>query len=122
MLTGVSPFKEHGKETPPDPCSFNRSISVSLSHFVLRAIAYKREDRFRSPEEMLIELEKVDWKPVKDLIPDSPLVDKIEISEEERKRPNHNPYLSRFLTLYSQSHYSNAGATGLDDLARATYV
>jgi serine/threonine protein kinase len=122
MLTGVCPFKEHGKEVPPDPCSFKRSISASLAHFILRAIAYKREERFRSPEEMSSELEKVDWKPLKDLIPDSPLIDQIEISDEERKRPNHNPYLSRLLTLYSQSRYSNAGATGLNDLAKATYV
>src|SRR5205085_7827089 len=39
-----------------------------------------------------------------------------------RVRPNYNPYLTRFLTLYSQNRVDNSGTRGYDEVSRATYV
>lgn len=122
MLTGVFPFKENKKDAPLDPRSFNKAICDDLALFVLRSIAYKRADRFQIPKEMLDALEKVDWTPVRIRRTDPELIASIGISEDEKRKVNFNPYLTRFLTLYSQSRISNSGTTGLDDFARSTYV
>jgi serine/threonine protein kinase len=122
MLTSTHPFKDHSKEAPPDPRIYNQAISEGLALFVLRSIAPKRDDRFHTPQEMLADLEKVDWAPVRKRLPRPELVAAIAVPAEERSKPNNNPYLTRFLTLYSQSRISTSGTTGLDDFARATYV
>lgn len=126
MLTGHHPFDDaHPPATaePRDPREFNQILSTSLTQAVLKAISRAPADRFQTAQEMRDALEAVDWEPVWQPYRLSPLdLSHVPVSSEEASRPNYNPYLTRLLTLYSQSHHTNAGTRGLDGFARVTYV
>ena len=125
MVAGHFPYDDHlsiaGQAT--DPRVHNQSISDSLAEFILKAVDKEPSSRFQTAEEMVLALEKVDWKPGwrPYHMPEIDL-QRIPIAANEETWPNYNPYLTRLLTLYSQSRHTNAGTRGLDELARATYV
>ena len=124
MVTSKYPFKDGVPITtndPVDPRQFNPSISESLANTIIRAISREPNSRYQSAREMWEALDVVDWEPTSIIA--SPIdLSRIEISNEQENRPNFNPYLSKLLTLYSQSSFTNAGTRGLDDFAQATYV
>lgn len=125
MVTGHYPYEDHldSTSTATDPRNHNQAISDSLTQFILKAVAKEPTERFQTASEMLSALEGVDWKPGWRPYHMSSLdLSRIPINEEEKAKPNYNPYLMRLLTLYSQSHHTNAGTRGLDALAHATYV
>lgn len=126
MLTKEYPFPDGHTpllSEPRDPNEYNHSLSPSLTAAILKAIARNPKDRFQTAQEMQTVLETVDWEPVwrPYKIPTVDL-NRIQLTPEESEKNNYNPYLTRLLTLYSQSKYSNAGTRGLDEFGRATYV
>jgi predicted Ser/Thr protein kinase len=126
MVTSHYPFADN---TPPliadpkDPRDFNATISQSLASVILKSLAREPQNRYQSAQEMLDALNCAEWEPVWQpyRMSDMDLAN-IQIPIDEQNRANYNPYLSRLLMLYSQSHQSNSGTRGLDDFARVTYV
>ncbi len=124
MLSGRYPFTiPHPKEAPLDPRKMpDCPVSDSLAQLLLKAVASNPKDRFQTPSEMLDAIEKADWERQQAHITSRELFDAIIISDIEKGKKNYNPYLTRLLTLYSQSTRTNVGTRGFDDLAKATYV
>jgi len=120
---GFVQLNSHSK--PHDPREFVPEIKLSKSfaNFLIKACLPLRQDRFTDATQMRKAL--ADAAPFYDYqtVPQSGTRgDNINIPEEEWQRPNYNPYVTRFLTLYSQARRNNKGTRGLDDFAAATYV
>lgn len=126
MLTGRLPYTDAlwGPRTPaPNPAELNSRISPSLAQAILKAIALEPSARYQSAAEMRVALNAADWESVPPPIENAGVnIRLIQLTPEEQTKPNYNPYLTRLLTLYSQSRRTNAGTRGLDDFANATYV
>lgn len=126
MLAGEYPFPGNGPSlsTPvPDPKARNPRISRELADVVMQAIQPHRSARFETAQAMLDALnavEQLEEPPP----PDDQELDlaALGIDESELSIPGHNPLLSRFLSLYSQSKDTNAGTRGLDAFTRMIYV
>lgn len=126
MLTGQLPFPGGASviyKEPRNPLDYNQSLSPSLVSLITKAISYEPQNRFQTAQEMITAIDDANWEPTwrPYSIPTEGMK-QIQLSEDEKNRPNYNPYLSRLLTLYSQSLQTNAGTRGLDDFSRATYV
>lgn len=124
MILGKYPFSnQHMKDTPPDPRDLpDCPVSNSLAELLLKAVAPDPKNRFQTPAEMIAAVEATDWTRQQAHITSRELFDAIFIFEDVKNKPNYNPYLTRLLTLYSQSTRTNVGTRGFDDLAQATYV
>lgn len=126
MLTGKRPFPNSilaPRTHTVSPIEYNPRVSSSLAQCILKALEPSPEARYQSAAEMQTALNIADWEP----IPPPTLYAGFDLSlvpllPEEVNKPNYNPYLTRLLTLYSQSRRTNAGTRGLDAFARATYV
>jgi serine/threonine protein kinase/tetratricopeptide (TPR) repeat protein len=68
MLTGRLPFVgdsalstalKHKTESPPDPRELNAEIQIELSRAILHCLEKDREKRFRSADELRLELERI---------------------------------------------------------------
>jgi hypothetical protein len=91
---------------------------------LVKMIAPERKDRFASIDEFLTGMAEV-----KRLRAGSTATGEIGATPKvvsklgfEPTKPNTNPFVTHLLTLYSQSHVSNAGTRGLDEVGKATYV
>ena len=126
MVTGHYPFDGPRLPTltdPRNPIDFNPSLSGSLAQAIIKALAYEPDSRFQSAQEMLEALNAADWEPNRPIRRRSMIdLSLIPIPPYQSSKINNNPYLTRLLTLYSQSQLTNAGTRGLDAFARATYV
>lgn len=126
MLTGRLPYPNPPwaqRAAAPNPAEFDPRISSSLVQCILKAIELAPEARYQSAAELRSALEVADWEPVSLPITTSGVdLTLIPLSAEEARKPNYNPYVTRLLTLYSQSRRTNAGTRGLDAFANATYV
>lgn len=123
LLTGRHPYNgppQPGAK-PKDPLLHEPRLTQPAAKMLLRSVATTAAERYQSVEEFLADLNAIE-ELIQPLAPDYPLVGGIAVSEEEHRRPNHNPYLSRFLTLYSQNRSDNSGTRGYDEISRATYV
>lgn len=123
LLTGVHPYggpPRPGAE-PVDPREAEPRLSEELARVLQRAVAPSAAARFASADEFLAALRTVD-EPLLPPPPTYEMVKDITIAAEERARRNYNPYLTRFLTLYSQNRRDNSGTRGYDEISRATYV
>ena len=92
---------------------------------ILKAIAPKRADRFASAIELQSALHTIKQARRPHGESGSDLGTGASTANGDGSGnlpPNTNPYVSRLLTLYSQSTHSNAGTRGLDVLAEQTYV
>lgn len=129
LTSGKYPFEENTPPLRKQPRDVKQFPGCSDLHSGLVSILYKmiapeRKDRYHQPLDVLRDLEALNGK-YRRLISSSDLLDasqnipKLDIKPE---RPNFNPYVSHLLTLYSQSHLSNAGTRGLDEIGKATYV
>ena len=129
-ITGRYPWDA---ATPPlrvkaaDPRTFSglANLAPELVEAVLKAIAPKRADRFGSAIELQAVLRNIRQarRPASETSSDSGSffwTGSDDIGEPVP--PNTNPYVSRLVTLYSQSSHSNSGTRGLDPMAAQTYV
>ncbi|MFY1574770.1 methylation-associated defense system protein kinase MAD6 [Verrucosispora sp. WMMD703] len=125
-ITGRYPWE--AAAPPPgvpaaDPREFSglADLAPAFVDVVLRTIAPKRADRFASATELQSAFGKI-----MQAVRSRPKPDRtgtiLSPGDTGASPPNTNPYVSRLLTLYSQSAHSNAGTRGLDTLAERTYV
>ncbi len=68
MLTGKVPFEgdtalsvvmKHKSESPPDPQSLNPQIPENMSRIILKCLEKRRENRYQSAEELIVDLDKM---------------------------------------------------------------
>ena len=114
--------------TAADPREFSglADLAPELVDVILKAIAPKRADRFASATELQSTLHTIKQARRPHVESSSDLGTGISTANGDNGSgnlpPNTNPYVSRLLTLYSQSTHSNAGTRGLDALGEQTYV
>lgn len=126
-ITGSYPWGMVGSpipgQAPQDPRTISGQADLSpvLSDVLMRACAAHRAIRFRSSQEFLESLSKIDSAKVAP--PSEPTKVKVfPILSQGSVPANTNPYVNQLLTVYSQSRRSNSGTRGLDQVARWTYV
>lgn len=128
-LTGHYPWDtaQPPLETPaPDPRQWPgcEDLSQDLVNVLLKAIAPRRAQRFASTQVFSDALAEV--RNARRLQPVSLTSWSGTATSASRLQtlaaPNTNPFLSYLLSLYSQSHLSNAGTRGMDALGFAAYV
>jgi hypothetical protein len=122
---GMRRRRRQGSQRGTRALSGFADLAPELVTLLLKAIAPRRAERYTSAEEFLAALEtipevrstrpEVIEKPASTL----PLPTLIGL---EQAKPNTNPYVTYFLTLYSQSQRSNSGTRGLDALSEQLYV
>jgi serine/threonine protein kinase len=109
----------------PDPRTFPErdDLSPEFVSILMKAISPKRADRFGSVAEFEQSLRSIKQVRQPKILPPAQS-SSWTISDllSEPSRPNINPFVSRLLTLYSQSKYSNSGTRGLDEISRLIYV
>ena len=127
-LTGKYPFDDPAPPVhtqPKDPRQFKGcgELSSSLVDVLIKIIAPERKNRYASADDFLSALSAV--KRYRSIL----TTGEIGIGPKtmpslgfDPSTPNTNPFVTHLLTLYSQSHVSNAGTRGLDDIGKATYV
>ena len=98
-------------------------LSPEFVDVVLKAIAPKRANRFTSATELVVALEGI--KQARRPLPEAESTGAWSVTAFDNggsAAPNTNPYVSRLLTVYSQSKRSNVGTRGLDAFGQQTYV
>ncbi len=128
-ITGRYPFDEPtppARTAPRNPREISgcEDLSQELVELILKTIAPSRADRFPAIEQFLKALDGLRSlrKPLaisKEIPTITPRPAALGLGPE---RPNFNPFVHHLLTLYSQSHLSNAGTRGLDAVGELTYV
>lgn len=124
LITGRHPYADRTPNTedpPTDPRKYVPNLAPALTNIVLRAVSTDRDVRYKSARRLRQELldldgvylqaQSVSWSP-----------GKLDLNPDEIGKPDYNPYVTRFLTMYSQARRDNSGTRGLDDVARLTYV
>ncbi|TAK28176.1 MAG: hypothetical protein EPO21_23075 [Chloroflexota bacterium] len=123
MLTRRHPYDRAPQpgDTPRDPLVDRSDLSDQMAALLRRAVASNMGGRFTSAEEFLSALDAIDdvLRPQRTSYRPA---DGITLTEEERQRSDYNPYLARFLTLFSQNRTDNSGTRGYDEVSRVTYV
>lgn len=129
LVTQHHPYEDMSQLTaqsvPHDPRKFvpDLHLSQTFTDFLIKACTPLRQERFSSAAQMrqaMVQAKPFIVKPVVTEIDGRAKRVKVEV--EEWQRPDYNPYVTRFLTLYSQARRNNKGTRGLDDIAEATYV
>jgi serine/threonine protein kinase len=93
-------------------------LAPELAEVMMKLIAPKRCDRFQTAEDLLKQLQTIKY--ARKLPP--PVEPDATLSVLSPGTGNTNPFVDYLLTLYSQSHRSNAGTRGLDEVSDRTYV
>ncbi len=118
-VTGSYPWPDSLCPPPgrkaPDPRLTKglEDLTTGVTDLLLKAIAPLRAERFNSTEEFIKALRDVHELRRKDLEVSTEVID---------EKENGNPSVNYFLTLYSQSKYSNAGTRGLDKFGKKLYI
>ena len=124
LVTGHHPYRDrqpNAEDAPTDPRQYVPELRPEFADLLLRAVSCDLERRYHSARRFrqdLLDLEGI-YLQVTGL--PLPAVD-LALEPWEQSRPNYNPYVTRFLTLYSQARRDNSGTRGLDEVARFTYV
>jgi len=123
LLTGQHPYGRAPQPgaVPLDPAVAEPRLTPQMAQVLRRAIAPLASDRYSTAMEFLAAVTAVD-EPLQPPTPTYPLIENIALEDWEKTKRNYNPYLSRFLTLYSQNRTDNSGTRGYDEVSRATYV
>lgn len=123
MITGSHPYGGPPRpgSIPKDPKECEPRLTNQLAAVLRRAVSTRAADRYETAAEFLTTLSAIE-EPFLPLVPRYDLAKGIQIPKEERDLPNYNPYLARFLTLYSQNWPDNSSTRGYDEISRATYV
>lgn len=124
LITGQHPYPErqpNAEDAPADPRRYVPNLSPALASLLVRSVSVERTVRFHSArlfrhqlqalDEVYLQAAATEWV--------SP---ELELEPDEVGRPDYNPYVGRFLKLYSQARGDNSGTRGLDEIARLTYV
>jgi hypothetical protein len=127
-VTGRYPYETSTppmRQPPPDPryCEPSRDLGPELAQLMMKMIAPTRAERFTSAAKLLEGLQGI--KNLRRLPePETVTGDTLPVLKDgwASDRPNHNPFVTDLLTLYSQSRRSNTGTRGLDRIGKATYV
>jgi len=124
LVTGHHPYtdrKPNAGEQPTDPRIFNPDLSTSFAELLLRAVSCSSQLRYKSARKFmqdLLDLREVYFQAVEKPSAEISMM----LADWEINKPNYNPYVTRFLKLYSQAAKDNSGTRGLDEIARLTYV
>ncbi len=124
LVTGHHPYpdRQPNAETPPtDPREYQPDLHPEFASLLLRAVSCDRAERYHSASRFLRDLEDLQGVYIQAL-PRQVSVRGMPLEDHEVDRPDYNPFVTRFLTLYSQARRSNRGTRGLDMLAQQTYV
>lgn len=124
LITGTHPYPErapNSQDMPTDPRQHTHNLAPTLANLLLRAVSVDRSVRYHSAHRFREELLDLDGMYLQSAPPvlSSPA---LELASDEVGRPDYNPYVTRFLTMYSQARRDNSGTRGLDEVARLTYV
>ncbi len=124
LITGHHPYPDrtpNAEDPPTDPREYVPNLTPALTNILLRAVSVDRGVRYHSARRFrqdLLDLDgmylrtvSVSWSP-----PD------LQLELNEVGKPDYNPYVTRFLTMYSQARRDNSGTRGLGDVARLTYI
>ncbi len=114
----VQPAKD-----PREQSNLSR-LSPALSELVLKSIAPRRGDRFRTAEELLQAAQEIEqvWRAAEESPEEASTWLVPSLGDGAAIPPNTNPFVRHLITLYSQSPLTNSGTRGLSDLARQTYI
>src|SRR5262249_51176968 len=93
---------------PTFPPEAERRVAPALLAVLRRAVAPSRAERFASGEELLEVLEAAGDPLAPPVVAATPRAG-IAIPPDEWARPNYNPFVIRFQTLYSQNRVDNSG-------------
>ncbi len=124
LVTGHHPYadrKPNAEERPTDPRVYNAELSPTFAELLLRAVSCNSQLRYTSARKFtqdLLDLNEVYFQAVEKPSAEITLV----LADWEINKPNNNPYVTRFLKLFSQAAKDNSGTRGLDEIARLTYV
>jgi serine/threonine protein kinase len=100
-------------------------LAPELVTVLLKAIAPRRSERYAAAEGFLAALEGIpEARSIRPALVDKPAssLPLPVLPGLAPAKPNTNPYVAYFLTLYSQSQHSNSGTRGLDALGEQLYV
>jgi len=124
LITGQHPYPNRAPDAdtlPTDPRQYVPNLVPALANILLRAVSVDREARYKSArrfrqdlldlDNVYLQAESASWTPVD-----------LQLEPGEVGKADYNPYVTRFLTMYSQARRDNSGTRGLDDVARRTYV
>jgi len=123
LVTGHHPYPDRepsAEDDPTDPRQYVPELRPEFAELLLRAVSCDPGRRYHSARRFRQDLLDLDGLYLQATGLSLPTVN-LELEPWEHK-PNYNPYVTRFLTLYSQARRDNSGTRGLDDVARLTYV
>jgi serine/threonine protein kinase len=124
LITGHHPYPDNQPNagtSPTDPRTYIPELHPNLSDILMRAASCDAEQRYHSAwrfHEDLLALDEVYLQAVTV----EPVFSELVLEPGEVGKPNYNPYVTRFLRLYSQARRDNSGTRGLDKTALLTYV
>jgi len=123
LVTRHHPYpnrEPNAEDAPTDPRQYVAELRLEFAELLLQAVSCDSERRYHSARRFRQDLLDLDGLYLQATgLPH--VVGDLDLEPWER-RPNYNPYVTRFLTLYSQARRDNSGTRGLDDVARLTYV
>lgn len=124
LVTGHHPYTDripNAEDQPADPRIYNSELSPKFAELLLNAVSCSSLLRYKSAckfKQDLLDLREVFLQAVVKPSEEISLL----LEDWEINKPNYNPYVTRFLKLFSQASIDNSGTRGLDEIARLTYV
>ncbi|MGB4805000.1 MAG: protein kinase [Anaerolineae bacterium] len=124
LVTGQHPYPNRvpdAEASPTDPRTYVPSLAGPLANLLLRAVSVDSAVRYYSARRFRQDLLALDGV----YLEETPIpwtVPQLTLTPEEVGRPNYNPFVTRFLTMFSQARRDNSGTRGLDEVAALTYV
>jgi len=126
LVCGCHPYPDRqpgSADAPLDPSRFVPDLSAEFVQVLLRAVSADPADYFhtaRQFREVLEGLHGIYYQPGS--LANVISAETLELELWEIGKANYNPYVTRFLRLYSQARRDNSGTRGFDRVARMTYV
>ncbi len=125
LVTGHHPYgperQPNAETSPTDPLIYVPELHPALAKVLVRAVSCDATRRYHSARRF-----REDLLALGDVFllasPVAPTVSGLTLAPGEAAKLNYNPYVTRFLRLYSQARRDNSGTRGLDEIARMTYV
>lgn len=124
LITGRHPYPDrqpNAEDKPTDPRQYVPELRPELAEIMMRAVSCAAGEHYRSAHRLRQNLLALNGLYLQ-AISRQPTDVGLDLEPWETGKPNYNPYVTRFLTLYSQAQRSNSGTRGLDKIARLTYV
>lgn len=127
LATGQHPYPNrqpvvNGKPFDPRQHPATSNLGEKLSKLLMQAASTKKG--FASAADMRKAVQSILKRPdewfIREASNDESLP--LPLYPWEQDKPNYNPYVTRFLRLFSQASRDNSGTRGLDAIARITYA